>query len=90
MPVIRSVLLRLEPSISCWIHLSSLIKRQVHAVKRIVLRFNEGFKTGSAVITLITFAIFAALLGFVLAVMTYHIVSLAFLWRLAHNVFAEN
>ena len=46
--------------------------------------------TGETAITLITFAVFSKLLTFVRATVTFHIVSLAFLLAMAHNVLAED
>jgi hypothetical protein len=51
---------------------SGLINRQVHVIERLVSLFYERLETGGAVIALITFTIFAALAGFILAVLTRH------------------
>jgi len=65
--------------------MDSLFNREIHAVKRFGLYIGVGLRTGAAEITLIAFAVFPMLAGFNVAILTYHFVSLAFLWRLAHN-----
>src|SRR5437868_382102 len=51
---------------------ASLLNRQVHAIKRFVLRFNKGLEANGAVEALIAFAVFTALAGFILTGRTVH------------------
>ena len=66
--------------------LLGFVEGKIHAIKRLVCRFYEGDKTGGAVVSLVALAIFAALSGRILAVMTLHC-ELAFFLAMAHNVF---
>jgi len=64
--------------------------REIHAVNGFGLYIGVGLRTGAAEITLISFAVFPMFAGFNLTIGANHVVSLAFLLAMAHNVFGEN
>jgi hypothetical protein len=69
--------------------MDSRFHRQVHAVNGFGLYIGVGLRTGTAEITLITFAVLSMLAGFNLTVGANHVVSLAFLSAMAHNQVAK-